>query len=817
MSTLMSDLGAAWRSVRRAPQFTAVAALTLAIGIGAVTTLTSVLDMLLFRPPVAVEAPERVVRLFFHHRNPQFGEWRNSSVSYPDFTDLGGATSFSSVAAQYSGSVSMGRGAEAAPASLAAVTGNYFSLLGTSPMLGRLLGPDDDRLDAGVPVAVLSERLWRTRFGSEPGVLGRTLPIDDQSYTIVGVAPRGFDGGEFDAPDLWVPLTGAAHRMEGNEEYRTNRGWYFISLMARLAPGDSLERAAAEATGLIRAGRSDSTTVNGFQDVQFGPVLAAAGFDFSATAALARWLAAMSLLVLVIACANVANLMLARGLARGRELAIRKALGAGKGQLVRQLFLEGALVAVAAGGLGIVMAAWGGALLRGYILSAAMAERFTIDFRVFAIAAAATLLAAIIASLVPALQVTRSDLTPVLKEGGRGSGFRRSRVRSGLVVAQVALSVLLVIGAGLFLRSLRNILAIDIGYDRDHLLMVDADPAVAGFTGERTGQAFDAMVEAAQNQPGIESAALNYGEPFGWSLVQGFRIPGRDALPKFSSGGPYIQRTTADYFRTMGLAIQRGHGFTDADRREHPAVAVIGATMASRYFPGQDPIGQCLMLGKDARDCTEIVGVAEDGVRYSPREEPQAIYYVPLPPPSAETRHLTLFLRTRGPSSEIAEAVRSTLQTAVPNLPYVRVRAMNEVLEPQYRDFRLGSTLFGLYALVAVLLAGLGLYSVLAYAVRGCMQELGIRVALGAAPASLVRMVVRDGMQLTLIGAGVGIAGSLVAGRALASLLYGVPAWDPLTIGVSSATVLLATLVASWLPARRAARVDPMTALRSNS
>jgi predicted permease len=383
------------------------------------------------------------------------------------------------------------------------------------------------------------------------------------------------------------------------------------------------------------------------------------------------------------------------------------------------------------------------------------------------------------------------------------------------VVAQVALSVLLVIGAGLFLRSLRNILAIDIGYDRDHILMVDADPAAAGFTGEQTGQAFDAMVQAAQSHPGIESAALNYGEPFGWSLVQSLRIPGRDSLPKFSSGGPYIQRTTADYFRTMGLAIQRGHGFTDADRRSHPAVAVIGATMASQYFPSQDPIGQCLMLGKDAKDCTEIVGVAEDGVRYSPREEPQAIYYVPLPLPSAETGHLTLFLRTRGPAGEIAEAVRATLQTAVSNLPYVRVRAMNEVLEPRYRDFRLGSTLFGLYALVAVLLAGLGLYSVLAYAVRGRMQELGIRVALGAAPASLVRMVVRDGMRLTLIGALLGIGGALAGGRALASLLYGVPAWDPLTIGVSAATVLLATLGASLLPARRAARVDPMTALRS--
>jgi predicted permease len=426
------------------------------------------------------------------------------------------------------------------------------------------------------------------------------------------------------------------------------------------------------------------------------------------------------------------------------------------------------------------------------------------------------LIAVLIASLVPALQVIRTDLTPVLKEGGRGSGFRRSGVRSGLVVAQVALSVLLVIGAGLFYRSLRNMLAIDIGYDRDHILMVDADPASAGFTGERTGQAFDAMLDVARNHPGIEAAALNYGEPFGWSIAERLRIPGRDSLPRMSSGGPYIQRTTADYFRTMGLAIQRGQGFTDADRREQPRVAVIGATMAKNFFPGQDPIGQCLLLGKGATECTEIIGVAEDGVRYSPREEPQAIYYVPLALPSAATRHLTLFIRTRGPASDIAESMRAALQTAVPDLPYVQARSMNEVLEPRYRDSRLGASLFGLYALVAVLMAGLGLYSVLAYAVRGRTQELGIRVALGAAPGNLVRMVVRDGLRLTLIGAACGIGGALAAGRALASQLYGVPAWDPLTLVVSCLTVLLAAVAASLLPARRAARVDPLTALRSD-
>ena len=813
---MLHDLRQALRAVLRARGFTLAAAATLAVGIGAVTTLTSVLDMLLLRPPAGVEEPGRVTRMLFHHRNPQFGEWTNSSVSYPDFTDLGAAKSFVVVSAQYTTGASMGRGAEAKPVAVAAVTGEFFPLLGTRPLLGRLLGRDDDRPDAGIPVAVLSERLWRTRFGADPAILGRTFPLDDQTYTVVGVAPPAFDAGDYNAPDLWVPFTPIARRMQGDDAYRTDRGWYFISLMGRLAPGVTPEQATAEATALIRAGRADSTVANGFQDVRLAPVLEAAGPDFGDTADLARWLAAMSLLVLLIACANVANLMLARGLTRARELAVRKALGAGQGRLVRQLFLEGVLVSFLAGGLGVLAASWGGGLLRGYVLPEALAERFSADARVFAIALGATLLAALVSSLIPAVQVTRSDLTPVLKEGGRGSGFRRSRLRSGLVVAQVALSVLLVVGAGLFLRSLRNLLAIDIGYDREHIILVDADPASAGFTGMQTGAAFEAMAAAARAHPGVASAAINNGEPFGWSLAERFRIAGRDSLPRMSSGGPYIQRTTGDYFATMGLRLVRGRGFTDADRRPHPTVAVIGATMARRFFADQDPIGQCLLLGRDETECTVITGVAEDGVRYSPREEPQAIYYVPLPPTSPSTSHLTLFLRTRGPARELAADLRPLLQTAVPDLPYVRARSLEEVLEPRYQSARLGATLFGLYAAVALLLAGLGLYSVLAYAVRGRTHELGIRLALGAAPGSLVQMVVGDGVRLTVLGAALGIAGALAAGRALASQLYGVPAWDPLTIGLATLTVLAAAIGASLLPARRAAAVDPATALRAD-
>lgn len=823
---MWTDLQQAVRALRRSPGFTLTVVLTLALGIGAVTALTSVLDMLLFRPPAGVVAPEGVVRMFFHHRNPQFGEWRNSSVSYPDYTDLGRARSFSAIAAQYVSSASLGRGAEAAPVSLAAVTGGYFPMLGTSPLLGRMLGPEDDRPDAGVPVVVLSERLWRSRFGGARDVLGQTLALDDKTYTVVGIAPRNFDGGEYEAPDLWVAFTPVARAING-DDYREDRGWYFINLLARLAPGVTRASAEAEATALIIAGRTGpasgpgaaqqgSVSLNGFQNVEFSSILAASGPDFGASASLARWLVAMSLLVLLITCANVANLMFSRGLSRARELAVRKALGAGQGRLVRQLFLEGVVLASIAGGLGLIACAWGVGLLRGYVLPPTMAERFSTDARVFAIALATTALAALLSSLAPAVQVTRSDLTPVLKEGGRGSGFRRSRLRSGLVVAQVALSVMLVVGAGLFLKSLRNVLAIDIGYDREHLLMATVDPAAVGFTGVATGQAFEAMADAARTLPGIQSVAINNGEPFGWSMAEGLRIPGRDSLPRMSSGGPYVQRTTPGYFATMGLTIQRGRDFTASDRLAHPAVALIGQTMAKRYFPDADPIGQCLLLGKGQTTCTEVIGVVRDGVRYSPREEPQAIYYVPLPPTSPETRHLTMFLRTRGPARLLAAEVRQRLQTAVAGLPYVEVRSVQELLEPRYRDFRLGASLFGVYALAALVMAGLGLYSVLTYAVRARTQELGIRLALGAAPAALVRLVVQDGLRLVVMGVGVGVAAAYAAGGALRALLYGVAPSDPLILGGSSMVLLATAMVASLLPARRAAAVDPMQALRSD-
>lgn len=818
MSSLLDDLRHAFRTLRRSPGFALTAALTLALGVGATTTLVSALDLMLFRPPVGVKSAGRIVRPFFKAANAQFGEWTNSSTSYPVYSAISQGKSFAQVAAFWGVNGSMGRGAEAKRVSLAAVTGNYFAMLGTEAALGRLLVPDDDRADAGTQALVLSDRLWRTAFGADPGILGRTVPIDNAIYTIVGVAPKGFDGGNYDAAEGWVTLSHTGTQAIG-PEFRTNRNWFWIQVIARLNPGVTPEQAAAEATALVRASH-DSDNEKGsnresFKAVVLGPVQEARGPDFSGDARLIYCLAAVSLIVLLIACANVANLQLVRGLGRSRELAVRKALGGGEARLAGQLFLEGIWLALLAGGAGLVVCLWGGDLLRRFVLPDGMAENFHIDQRVLVIAAAASGVAALLSSLLPAFRVVRGDLTPVLKEGARGTGFRSSRLRAGLVVVQVALSILLVVGAGLFLKSLRNVRSLDIGYDRNQVIMVRADPVKAGFTGVATGGAWDAMAAAALRYPGVESVALTFGEPFGWSMSRTLKIAGMDSLPRMSSGGPYLQSVTGDFFKTMGLQVKAGRLFTDSDRRANPAVAVIGATMARKFFGEGKALGACLLIEEGAKSCTEVVGVVSDGKRYSPMEEEQALYYIPLPPADSTTNHLTLFIRTRTAATPMVAGIRAALQTAVPNLPYVSAESLEQVLAPRYHTWELGATLFSLFAVVALLLASLGIFSVLAYAVRGRTRELGIRLALGALPQSILGLVLRDGLRLTLLGVAIGIAGALAAGRLLGSLIYGVSAHDVPTMLLAGTTVLAVAIGASLLPASRAAKVDPMQSLRS--
>jgi predicted permease len=693
------------------------------------------------------------------------------------------------------------------------VSGDYFALLGARAARGRLIESSDDSPDAPAYTAVLSDRFWRHSFGGDEGILGRTVHLGADQFTIIGVTEPGFAGAELSGPDLWVSLAPLASRFEG-ADYTSERGSFFLGTIARLRRGVSPETAASQATSAIAAGRADPRVANGFRHVVLGPVQEARGPEAGPDVSVTLWVAGVSLLVLLVACANVGNLLLQRGLARTRELAIRRVMGATHGRLIQQLVIESLLLGVLGGGAAAILALWAGAAVRGLLLPPAAAAAFSLDGRVFALTAIASLTAGIIAGIAPAWRHARGDLTPALKQGSGGAGYRRSRLRDGLMIAQIALSVVLVVGAGLFVRSLRNALTMDLGLEPSRVVMLSANLHDVGYGEAEARQAFSAMREAVIRHPDVERASLSVGAPFGWSFGVSVRLPGRDSVPRLPSGGPYYQAVEPEYRQTVGLALLRGRDFTPADRRGATKVALVSQQTARLFWPNGDELGQCLMLGDDP-DCREVVGVVEDGRRNEILEPPQLMVYLPIDQQEFSRFHLTLLVRTRGDPRPVAIMLQQLAQAAYPGLPFVRAQAMQDVIAPQYGAWRMGATIFGLFGALALTLATIGVYSTLAYAVRGRSRELGIRLALGASGPGVVRLVVRDGLRLVALGLVAGTAAALAGGRALASLLLGVAPADPLVMAGTAAVLAGSTVIACALPARRAARVDPMIVLQS--
>jgi predicted permease len=809
---LFDDVRQALRGLRVRPGFAVGAVLTLALGIGATTTLLSVVDTLMFRPPMGVRDPVRVVRPYFHFFQAPFGGWTSDAVSYPDFTDLrDGVTSFEQVAAYYQTPMSLGRGSEARPVEVYGVSGDYFRLLGARATQGRLLDSVDDSLGRPVHAAVVSERFWRSSFGSESGIVGRTVALGSDQFTIVGVTEAGFSGAELTGPDFWIPLGTVAPGFAGRE-FATERRAYFLRTVGRLRPGAEQEFAAAQATAAVRAGRADSTINNGFQHVLLGPIQEAWGPEAGQSVSITLWLAAVSVLVLLVACANVANLLLQRGLGRSRELAIRRVMGATNGRLVQQLLVESVVLALIGGAAAALVALWAGGAVRGFLLPSEVAAGFSLDGRLFSLTAAASLAAGMAAGIVPAWRNAKGDLTPALKMGTRGAGYRRSLLRDGLVAAQVAMSVVLVVGTGLFVRSLRNAVNLDLGLDPSRVIVLSADLAAVGYSTFEIRQAFSAMQDAVQRHPDVERSSLSMGAPFGWSFARSVRVPGRDSVPRIASGGPYYQAVDPDYARTVGLDLLAGRDLTAADR--DASVALLNSQAARHFWPEGSAVGRCFYL-RGEPPCLEVVGVLEDGRRNEVIEPPQLMIYVPLNARTMDQRVLSLFVRTRGDPHRVVTPLRELAQAAYPGLPFVRAQAMRDVIAPQYDAWRMGATIFGLFGALALTLATIGVYSTMAHAVRGRVRELGIRLALGASGSGLAGLVVRDGLRLVAIGLATGTLGALVAGRAVASLLYGVALTDPMILGGTAVLLAVASAVACAIPARRAARVDPVTVLQS--
>jgi putative ABC transport system permease protein len=817
--TLGQDARYSLRSLRKQPGFAAVVVLVLALGIGANVTMFGVIDRLLLRPPAHVVDPARLMsvamgRLIDGEENVQ------RVLSYPVYRDMRSANQVFEHVATYSPSdMAIGRGPEARELNGMRVSANYFAALGVRPVAGRFFLPEEDGNPIAPAVAVLGYGFWQRYYQGARSVIGSSLTIGNSAYTIVGVAPEGFVGVGTTPPDVWIPLTSHLTAMQHAGWLQSRQG-YWLRIVARLRPGVTADQAASVATTALRAGaardgQSQASIASAAPTVRLVSVLPRQARAHTADAKVAVLLGAVSILVLLIACANVANLQLARAIARRREVAVRIALGIDRARLVRQLVMETVLLGLAAGVAATVVTLWGGAIIRRVIFSSDLAVESPLTLRTVVYTALAAIVAGIVSGLIPAIQSSRPALADALRAGGRGGGPGRSRTRGALLVVQAALTVVFLVGTTLFVRSLQRVESMPIGMEPDRVLYVSVRTSGLNLSSQGIDALYRRLMDAARAAPGVESASISVGLPFATTWSEEVRVPGRDSVPTTRSGGPYFNGVSSDFFRTMGMRIVRGRGLTEADRGTAARVVVVNQTLASLWWPNENAIGRCMKIGGDTMPCAQIVGIAEDARRQSLIEEPAVQFFVPIEQAPVWADARVLFVRPSGDAVQAVEALRRALQASVPDVPYLEIAPMAELVNPQTRSWRLGATMFGLFGVLAVIVAALGLYSVLAYDVSRRIRELGIRVALGARRVDVARMVVMRAVRVSAFGLGIGFAIAIAAGPTVTPLLFQTSAREPLAFGLAAVVLLAIALLAAIVPTRRAARVDPIVALRA--
>ena len=810
MQGFRRNLRNAWRSLSASRTVLISAVLCLALGIGANATMLGVLDALLFRSPAHVENPERLQRFYFAHHRPGVGEVIAAVTSFPHFDALGQVDSFQDVAAYFPTFLSLGRGTRAQEAHVVFVSESFFRALGVAPFRGRVFTPEDSRIDNPTPVAMISWELWQSTLGGRESVLGEELWIGSERYTVVGVLPPRFTGLDLDPVDLWLPLNAIATQVAGPNWY-SNPYNVFLQLVGRLSPGEQAGGAEEQATavyrGIQRAPRDEAA------GVRLGPVQAARGPARSASVRVSFWVAAMSLIVLLVACVNVANLLILRSLQRRREFALRLVLGAGRGPLIRLILLESLLLAVL-GGLGalLVMAA-GGGFLRTYLLPGEMAGVGLFSFRTVLGLATVTAVVALLCGIAPSLWLDRRRLLSTIKSGSREGSPGQARLRTALLIGQVALTLLLLVGSGLFVRSLQNVNQLDLGFDPDRVLAARMDLAGAGFESVQAEQLLQRALERASRLPGVRQAALGSGIPFRSSHGGQLFVPGRES-PELATGGPYLHAVTESYFDTMGTSVRRGRGFTEADRTGGAPVILVNETLARLYWPGEEALGRCAHVARREAPCATVVGVVEDVRRTQLQEAPTAQYYVPRSQAPEGLPSQVLFVRTEAPASAMSERLRQELQTLDPALPYVKVQPLSEVMDPRVRSYRIGAGVFSCFGLLALALAVVGLYGAIGSSVAQRTHEMGVRLALGADRWDLLRLILFRGLWIGGVGVVLGLAIAVLAASAVEPLLFEVSARDPVTLATAAVLLIVMAAVASYLPGRRVRHIPAAQALR---
>jgi predicted permease len=801
---LFQECRVALRGLLKSPAFSAIAVLSLALGIGVNTAIFSLINAVLLRP-LPVDRPEELVRLV---STDEEGFHAFTYLDYVDLRDRNQVLSGLLAHGVLRLSLNSGGEPELIPGEL--VSGNYFSVLGVRPELGRAFWPEEDQTPGTHPVAVLSSELWHSRFGSDPGIVGKGIQLNGYRFTVVGVAPESFHGtfeGGIIRTAVWVPTM--MYAQVSNDYKLDSRTVTGFELVGRRKPGVSIDAVRAQLAVLARQLAETYPDTNKGRGVAVQPVEHILPSTRGPVVAFMSFLMAVVGLVLLIACSNLANLILARNSFRQQEIATRLALGAGRSRLLRHLLIESSLLALAGGVVGLLLGYWTAHVLPRIVppLPLPVELDLSLDLRVLAFCFAVSALAGVIFGLTPALNASKPDLVSAIKAGSSPSR-KHLRLRRIFIVAQVALSLLFLIVAGLLIRSLRHAGTLDPGFVVDDRLIAEMDLGSAGYS-EQSGRRFlDQLLERVQGLPGVESASLAMRIPLGMgNSTEAFIVQGQREY--VDADFSVIGRR---YFETMGIPLLRGRDFGPQDTAGAQGVVIVNQAMASHFWPGQDPLGKRISFAGLAGPYWEVVGVVKDGKYRSLSEEPRPFLYVSLA--QRYSPDMTLVVHTKKQLAGSLPSIRRAIRELNPNLALFGVETLSQHIASSLLPTRLAATLLGIFGLLVLMLAGVGLYGIVAFMVSQRTHEIGIRVAVGAQRANVIWLIVRQGLSLVAIGAGIGLLGAMFLTRLLSSLLYGISATDALVFVGNTLLILVVALLASFVPALAGSKLNPVLALK---
>ena len=818
IETLFQDIRYGVRMLIKNPAVSAVAVLTLALGIGANAAIFSGVSAFVLRLLPVPDAHELV-------RPVELSEDRGiaDEISYPDFLDYRNqATVFEAISAEDMLSVALDSETQSDVIWGQAVSGSYFDVVRIKPIMGRTFLPEEDNVAGAHPVVVMSHSLWQRRFGSDPNIVGRTIRLSNRGYQVIGVTPESFTGSKFAlSMDFWVPMA-MVEELRRSPGLLSDRGSHWMNVLGRLKPGVTLEQASLEMASI--ASRLNQTYPNERASTTSAKVETEVDGRWEEAATVMRSAGAIAMaivgLILLIACANVANLMLARAAARRKEIGIRLALGASRVRLVRQLLTESLMLSLLGGGLGLLLALWVTELMEGFVpvLQYTIVDNFfSLDSNALVFTLIISVGTGLIFGLAPALHSSNPDVVPILKgdlDASQRGKRRRFSLRPALVVVQVALSLAVLVCGGLFIKSFRQAQTMDPGFGTKDALIATLDPELVGYDTERSRNFFRQAIERASSLPGVEAAATARLLPLGDSSnSNGPVLKEGETLPRGSAGRTIMTNViSSGYFRAMQIPIVDGRDFDDRDHAKSQRVVIINQHMAEMLWPGQSAVGKRMYIGAESRDMFEVVGIVKTGKYNALAEDPKPFFYYPMS--QRRPAMMALVMRTNVDPRGLAATIRKEVQNIDRSVPISSVKTMTEHLTYALWAPNMAASFSLAFGVLAILLSAVGLYSVMAYVVSQRTREVGIRMALGANRADVMKMIALQGMRLAIVGVVIGLLLSLGLARALSSLLIGVSGYDVTTFVIVSALLVLVALIACYLPARRATKIDPLVALR---